>query len=656
MDPYGYSKLDDIRNEIRLVTLLPGNAHEPIKIKLTVLSLVDEDRSPRRTLSLSHVQAHTPSTWIARETLEGRILYESSTTDDTTWTHPDPGFDHKGTDRWPVVRKNPPYEALSYVWGPSDDPISLSVREDDGLKTLHVRRNLFSALIHLRDPEQPNALWIDALCINQEDLAERSAQVLRIPDIYSFASRVIVWLGPAEKTTNLALSSMEYIGMQVETTADHCVVRSPDHIEPNWFSPKVNISYEPVKWTAIENLLDRSWFERFWVRQEVQLANEQSVIRCGSDEILWYHFRRALICLWCKLEIKDQPKLIMQLRSVGQLGEDWTQYDLIRLFRVTCELQCMDPRDKVYGLLGLAPFWFRERIKPRYDLSVGEVYKEAFLAYLQHTQRLDLLRYTFQSEMRVEGPSWVTDWCIPRAIDIAANGEFASGISRASYTLEGNVLSVMGLEFATVQSATEPAPENIDCILNFVRERWHPEDFRTGVYATGETMEDAFALTLCTNRTTSRFPTISSYIDPVHWKELLVNSQAATNASSLNALKRLSTKRLVTLENGYIGLGPTTVQAGKHFLSVSTLLPEDSNLELRRQARHTPRSKYTSTSPTSSIPVLYQIYSNRPMLRTRSHERRGTIRTASRTMDDSTSTRLHYSNLPKQRHGCIILG
>lgn len=87
-----------------------------------------------------------------------------------------------------------PYEALSYVWGPPDLAQAIQVNHSK----FAVSTALFQALLHLRHHRKSRAIWIDAICINQADLAERGAQVLLMEHIYSKASRVVVWLGEVE--------------------------------------------------------------------------------------------------------------------------------------------------------------------------------------------------------------------------------------------------------------------------------------------------------------------------------------------------------------------------------------------------------------------------------------------------------------------------
>ena len=86
---------------------------------------------------------------------------------------------------------NPDYEALSYTWGSLTDLRCIFV---DGYE-VKVSANLEIALRYLRSPDETRTLWIDALCINQEDTAERNAQVPRMYTIYSKARTVLAWLG-----------------------------------------------------------------------------------------------------------------------------------------------------------------------------------------------------------------------------------------------------------------------------------------------------------------------------------------------------------------------------------------------------------------------------------------------------------------------------
>jgi hypothetical protein len=96
------------------------------------------------------------------------------------------------------------FHALSYVWGAKTGTQPLFC---DG-KTILITPNCDSALRHLRHPKKPFVLWVDAVCINQEDLAERTQQVPLMGDIYQRAIKVIIWLGEGTDKTALCFSRM----------------------------------------------------------------------------------------------------------------------------------------------------------------------------------------------------------------------------------------------------------------------------------------------------------------------------------------------------------------------------------------------------------------------------------------------------------------
>ena len=94
------------------------------------------------------------------------------------------------------------YEALSYVWGQKSD---LTYNENECEETIHTIQcngyqrettaNLHQALRYIRKPSEPAFLWVDALCINQDDNLERGHQVALMGSIYKNAGRVLIWIG-----------------------------------------------------------------------------------------------------------------------------------------------------------------------------------------------------------------------------------------------------------------------------------------------------------------------------------------------------------------------------------------------------------------------------------------------------------------------------
>lgn len=93
---------------------------------------------------------------------------------------------------WTTDLKNAPaFEGLSYCWGEESTKTSIMISGG----RLSITQNLKSALQHLRHPSSPRTLWIDAICINQEDSVEKARQVSKMTEIFCEAQQVIIWLG-----------------------------------------------------------------------------------------------------------------------------------------------------------------------------------------------------------------------------------------------------------------------------------------------------------------------------------------------------------------------------------------------------------------------------------------------------------------------------
>ena len=89
------------------------------------------------------------------------------------------------------LNNKPDYEALSYVWGTTEDPVTIKMDET----SLPVTQNAAEALNYLRLPDQPRTICIDSVCIDQQDLTERCEQITIMGDIYRSAKTVVAFLG-----------------------------------------------------------------------------------------------------------------------------------------------------------------------------------------------------------------------------------------------------------------------------------------------------------------------------------------------------------------------------------------------------------------------------------------------------------------------------
>jgi hypothetical protein len=132
------------------------------------------------------------------------------------------------------------YETLSYVWGDANDKLPIFIHGN----RFHVTVNLHAALSQLRNHSLERILWIDAICINQNDQLEKELQILSMATIYSQAYRVLVWLGAAADDSDLVFKEIRSFEGRISMSA----------------SDKEQFE------SAGLALLQRPWFRRIWVR------------------------------------------------------------------------------------------------------------------------------------------------------------------------------------------------------------------------------------------------------------------------------------------------------------------------------------------------------------------------------------------------------
>jgi hypothetical protein len=246
---------------------------------------------------------------------------------------------------------DPKNEAVSYTWGSPANPETAQVIGSNGVfnGTVQIGQNLGSALHHFRYPSQVRTLWIDAICINQSDLAERSAQVTRMRHIYSLAERVMVWLGPGDASSSLAFSRLDYLGSLLTYTKYYHTLPNPDcpGDKTEWCDYEFPLPYDEATWQAINTLCQRPWFGRIWVMQEVQLANSYAIVQCGHDMASWSRFRGALLAIDNRVE--DIPAHL-DIGMAASMCRDMLTVPLQRILLAASMRACGDDRDRIYGI------------------------------------------------------------------------------------------------------------------------------------------------------------------------------------------------------------------------------------------------------------------------------------------------------------------
>ncbi|EON66479.1 hypothetical protein W97_05577 [Coniosporium apollinis CBS 100218] len=456
MDPYSYTPLDIATNEIRLIRLLPGLPPRRLEVEIfhVPLSAEEEGHAGPVYEALSYVWGSTsnPQFVAVRDALKGQQR-------------------KRGRVRTRIHRFK---FALSFCGNPS--PSNRSTNEVPAWRTLSVTHNLAVALEHLRRPTDSRIFWIDAICINQDDRAERSAQVGRMGTIYSIASQVVVWFGPQYENSTLAVQTLRYIGESWKLDSTGYALNWMDNREGNGQAEEDErrrvLSVKDVdaleamhlSWIAIRDLLRRQWFSRLWVFQEIRKAT-QAILVVGHAELPWDMFRSAFywICN-CRVEANPISKII-DLSDCSRVEPfvDMTAWSNVGIAYLTneamTELSCSDPRDRVYALLSLFDPKNTMEISPDYLLSVEDVYTDFFTSVLHQSLQLYLLQLCGFSHgpSQLHLPSWAPDFSArrPQVINFSAS---AGQSEHEAARIDAATLRIRGVLGDTIEHVTEPVP------------------------------------------------------------------------------------------------------------------------------------------------------------------------------------------------------
>lgn len=332
------------------------------------------------------------------------------------------------------LNDNPIYHALSYVWGSTTSPKHIHLNGHD----FPVGDNLHDFLWHLRQwgsPAIENFLWIDAICINQADIAERNATVINMGRIYKSAQVVVSWLGSegpvARGMMHLASIARKWAALdQTEGAPDpwevHLFEESPQ-LWKDWLCDTRELWHDPEGLDGMVRFFLSNYWRRIWIVQEVILANFSShELVCGHASIKFADLDTFVQCV-VNLFRREKPNEIDSTAwthiSMGIIGECVVLKDLIHVrFRelepslmfvlyVSSTRHSSDPRDAVYGLLNVIP---GQSIVPDYNKTVRAIYVEWAKETMIAAGNMTLISFAgkgniprYDSELDL--PSWVPD-------------------------------------------------------------------------------------------------------------------------------------------------------------------------------------------------------------------------------------------------------
>ncbi|KAK0640611.1 heterokaryon incompatibility protein-domain-containing protein [Cercophora newfieldiana] len=395
----------------------------------------------------------------------------------------DPGFIRvfeleAGNPRDPVVGRlvpqtidGEPYEAVSYVWGDPRNRHDLII--DDTI--LSVTANLHGALTAFRHRPLPadsggavrrpvRRIWADALCINQENVPERTAQVELMGPIFTSARRVLAWLGweEGEEGRRHTLDAIRFIHSFMEDPEaglraarilllhhDVSVTGPASRLAMLSEEDRVLFEEQARYWEAVKLFFDIKYFHRAWIVQEVGLTQEAilySALKPPDEPRNWdpgdedhsleldfvdwplvgrftqfLDYRAASLVTHLDLKSWVAHHILM----VWETNDDGTpKCDFLTAMHWVRILGVTDARDRVYSMLGhpKAVMDGHLVIKPDYTVTRGLVYTQLAANFIRKTQNLYAVSLVDHEEDPFEGarnwdprdegrmPSWVPDW------------------------------------------------------------------------------------------------------------------------------------------------------------------------------------------------------------------------------------------------------
>jgi len=437
----------------------------------------------------------------------------------------------------------PAFLALSYTWGPPGDDVrranegnqeagpagkhGVEVTENATTKTkdgrdclilcnrkpVMVTKNLHDFL-HLyscsQNLQHQGYIWIDAICINQEDPHERSQQVNLMAEIYQTATGVVIWLGEEDESTAPAFELFRALA-----------ALSPQRrhdLDPRDVIRNSSVVFEDLgHWKALTRLFRRTWFTRVWIIQEVIFAMEVTVL-CGSYSLSWdsmavvsdflaasnwkSFLRSSEISGVGERDVSSWHSIPARLaatkRTWTSSSNDGLLYALIR----SRPARCQNPRDKVYSQLRLG----NASIFPDYTISTAAVYITAAKYILDHTDNLLLACVEGEEFQQEPGlPSWVPDWSVAETLGLGVTGYknfSAAGDRPQKFTVYGEadhpILHVEAAKLDEITDVCETKEEIRQCASPL--KLYQVLSSLDAMYFTEQSREEVLWRTLITNR------------------------------------------------------------------------------------------------------------------------------------------------------------
>ena len=397
---------------------------------------------------------------------------------------------------------NRKYYGLSYVWGDEQNQEMIQV---DGVD-VHVTTNLKSALLHLRRGKtKPLPLWVDALCINQNDNSEKSHQIQLMGRIYSECSGVYFWLGcspprpssiqaasPADDDDPFALLRQFHHDKHLRELP--CFHRDD---KTHRYSFQSGTAFDR-EYTAFCNVVQSPWWSRLWTVQEAILPHE-AVLFFGIQAYKWTCFVQATAnCRkhwWgcCReasqvlpVDVSDTlHEFSRNIISLEQARNSPKLSGLCNLLQDYGHRRCKIPRDTIFGLLALVDQQKYPNIVPNYDLDDATIFSDTVKAILNAGEgQLNWLYGPGYGWQEPTLPTWIrknlakpedgylSDLRLNRLV-LYQQFFSACGSRRAEILFPSRFeLQLRGVRLDTVQAVGQPVSKRLQEVVNQVIPEW----------------------------------------------------------------------------------------------------------------------------------------------------------------------------------------
>lgn len=333
-----------------------------------------------------------------------------------------------------AAQETPSYIALSYTWHEESLPTTFQpVLIND--KRLDVSLNLWNFLQNYRHTAGERIIWIDQICINQEDEEERVQQIGQMCAIYERASMDLFWIGePDEQTEEVMslLSSLQRLEMLHLTEGE----KRPgiDALLNPVYTHMLGLpAFPSLIWGSLMRFISRSAFQRAWIIQEIAVSRNASIF-CGFLMMPFDVLGRAATFLvessWIKLlhqeyHVSGAAGFLTAMMNCRMRHQEGETQSLDLLLASTRRFKATKPVDKVFALINLAESRrstpLPPLIQPDYRKSVMEVFRDVTL-HLISQGSLDVLSGIEDVRFRRfrQLPSWISDYSVHQAVSILA--------------------------------------------------------------------------------------------------------------------------------------------------------------------------------------------------------------------------------------------